>query len=95
VCVFCVCVFVHHCMIYMIRGSNVIFMSLHYSPVEFPVDIPIAVPSSKILLSCCEICSSASCFKWNVLCLCGIIFIPQNILSYLNWNYVNTSSLFM
>ena len=55
VCVLCVCVFVHHCVIYMIRGSNVIFMSFHYSPVEFPVDIPIAVPSSKILLSCCEI----------------------------------------
>lgn len=40
---------VHHCVIYMICGSNVIFISLHYSPFEFPVDIPMAVPSPKIL----------------------------------------------
>jgi len=33
----------------MVFGSNVIIMSLHYSPFEYPVDIPVAVPSSKIL----------------------------------------------
>ena len=42
----CVCTI---CVIYTVCGSNVIFMSFHYSPFEFHLDIPLAVLSPKIL----------------------------------------------
>jgi hypothetical protein len=42
------------CVIYMVCGSSVIFMSLHYSPYEFHLDIPMTVLSPRILCQAVE-----------------------------------------